>query len=119
MKFGGDGSVGAAGRAAHAAAFVAVERVGVGPQADLVDHHRRIVRVLMHVRSAKAARRVAATSRRPKPRKPPLIGAGSSRSKAKVFWLVDENGTVAWSYESPHPAEFPGANVIFDALASS
>ncbi len=26
-------------------------------------------------------------------------------------------GTVAWTYESPNPGEFPGANVIFDALA--
>ena len=25
---------------------------------------------------------------------------------------------VAWAYESPTPGEFPGANVIFDALAS-
>lgn len=32
--------------------------------------------------------------------------------------LVDEDGKVAWTYESPSPGEFPGANVIFDALAS-
>jgi len=36
----------------------------------------------------------------------------------RTLVLVDEEGTVAWTYESPHPAEFPGANVIFDALAS-
>ncbi len=35
----------------------------------------------------------------------------------RTLVLVDEAGTVAWAYESPHPAEFPGANVIFDALA--
>ena len=35
----------------------------------------------------------------------------------RTLVLVDEDGTVAWAYESPHPAEFPGANVIFDALA--
>lgn len=36
----------------------------------------------------------------------------------RTLVLVDENGVVAWAYESPHPAEFPGANVIFDALAA-
>jgi peroxiredoxin len=35
----------------------------------------------------------------------------------RTLVLVDEDGTVAWTYESPHPGEFPGANVIFDALA--
>ena len=35
----------------------------------------------------------------------------------RTLVLVDEDGTVAWTYESPHPAEFPGANIIFDALA--
>jgi peroxiredoxin len=34
----------------------------------------------------------------------------------RTLVLVDENGTVAWTYESPNPGEFPGANVIFDAL---
>ncbi|HEX5929057.1 MAG TPA: redoxin domain-containing protein [Solirubrobacterales bacterium] len=34
----------------------------------------------------------------------------------RTLVLVDEEGTVAWTYESPHPGEFPGANVIFDAL---
>jgi len=33
--------------------------------------------------------------------------------------LVDEEGTVEWVHESPTPLEVPGANVIFDALASS
>jgi peroxiredoxin len=36
----------------------------------------------------------------------------------RTLVLVDEEGKVAWSYESPSPGEFPGANVIFDALAS-
>jgi peroxiredoxin len=34
----------------------------------------------------------------------------------RTLVLVDEDGTVAWTYESPNPGEFPGANVIFDAL---
>jgi peroxiredoxin len=36
----------------------------------------------------------------------------------RTLVLVDEEGVVAWAYESPSPGEFPGANVIFDALAS-
>jgi peroxiredoxin (alkyl hydroperoxide reductase subunit C) len=32
--------------------------------------------------------------------------------------LVDEDGVVEWVHESPTPLEIPGANVIFDALAS-
>jgi peroxiredoxin len=35
----------------------------------------------------------------------------------RTLVLVDEDGTVAWAYESPSPGEFPGANLIFDALA--
>ena len=31
--------------------------------------------------------------------------------------LVDPDGVVTWSYESPTPLEIPGANLIFDALA--
>jgi peroxiredoxin len=34
----------------------------------------------------------------------------------RTLVLVDEEGRVAWTYESPNPGEFPGANVIFDAL---
>lgn len=34
----------------------------------------------------------------------------------RTLVLIDEEGTVAWSYESPTPGEPPGANVIFDAL---
>jgi peroxiredoxin len=33
--------------------------------------------------------------------------------------LVDEEGTVKWVHESPTPLEIPGANLIFDALASA
>jgi peroxiredoxin len=36
----------------------------------------------------------------------------------RTLVLVDEQGIVAWAYESPSPDQFPGANVIFDALAS-
>jgi peroxiredoxin len=36
----------------------------------------------------------------------------------RTLVLVDEEGTVAWAHESPSPGEFPGANLIFDALAS-
>ena len=32
--------------------------------------------------------------------------------------LIGEDGTVLWSYASPTPLEIPGANLIFDALAS-
>ena len=35
----------------------------------------------------------------------------------RTLVLVDEEGTVVWTYESPNPGEFPGANVIFDALS--
>ena len=35
----------------------------------------------------------------------------------RTLVLVDEDGKVAWTYESPNPGQFPGANVIFDALA--
>ena len=33
--------------------------------------------------------------------------------------LVDERGTVAWSYAAPTPLEIPGANLIFDALGAA
>jgi peroxiredoxin len=36
----------------------------------------------------------------------------------RTLVLVDEEGNVAWTYESPNPGEFPGANVIFDALTA-
>jgi peroxiredoxin len=34
----------------------------------------------------------------------------------RALVLVDEDGVVGWTYESP-PLEVPGANLIFDALA--
>jgi len=43
-----------------------------------------------------------------------IEGAGIAN---RTLVLVDEEGTVAWTHEAPTPAEFPGANVIFDALA--
>lgn len=43
-----------------------------------------------------------------------LDGPGMSN---RTLVLVDEEGEVAWTYESPSPGEFPGANVIFDALS--
>ena len=44
-----------------------------------------------------------------------LDGLGFAK---RTLVLVDEEGLVAWTYESPSPGEFPGANVIFDALAA-
>ena len=35
----------------------------------------------------------------------------------RTLVLVGEEGRVAWTHESPNPGEFPGANVIFDALS--
>lgn len=35
----------------------------------------------------------------------------------RTLVLVNEDGVVAWTYESPNPGEIPGANVIFDALS--
>jgi len=35
----------------------------------------------------------------------------------RTLVLIDADGQVEWTYESPNPGEFPGANVIFDALA--
>jgi peroxiredoxin len=35
----------------------------------------------------------------------------------RTLVLVGAGGEVEWAYESPSPGEFPGANVIFDALA--
>ena len=36
----------------------------------------------------------------------------------RTLVLVDGDGKVEWPHESPSPGEFPGPNVIFDALAS-
>jgi peroxiredoxin (alkyl hydroperoxide reductase subunit C) len=44
-----------------------------------------------------------------------IEGAGIAN---RTLVLVDEDGKVAWTYESPNPGEYPGANVIFDGLVS-
>jgi peroxiredoxin (alkyl hydroperoxide reductase subunit C) len=36
----------------------------------------------------------------------------------RTLVLIDADGKVEWSYESPSLGEAPGANVIFDALAA-
>jgi peroxiredoxin len=36
----------------------------------------------------------------------------------RTLVLIGADGKVEWAYESPNPGEFPGANVIFDALAA-
>ncbi len=35
----------------------------------------------------------------------------------RTLVLVDEEGKVAWTHESTDPRDFPGANLIFDALS--
>lgn len=35
----------------------------------------------------------------------------------RTLVLVDGEGVVAWTHEAANPGEFPGANVIFDALS--
>jgi peroxiredoxin len=37
----------------------------------------------------------------------------------RTLVLIDPDGVVEWSYESPSLGESPGANVIFDALAAT
>jgi peroxiredoxin len=34
----------------------------------------------------------------------------------RALVMIDGEGTVVWSYESPSPLDIPGANLIFDAL---
>jgi peroxiredoxin (alkyl hydroperoxide reductase subunit C) len=46
-----------------------------------------------------------------------FIDAGGMSNRTLV--LIDGDGVVEWSYESPSPGEAPGANVIFDALAGA
>jgi peroxiredoxin (alkyl hydroperoxide reductase subunit C) len=46
-----------------------------------------------------------------------FIDTGGMSNRTLV--LVDPEGVVEWSYESPSPGESPGANVIFDALAAT
>jgi peroxiredoxin len=35
----------------------------------------------------------------------------------RALVMIGPDGIVEWSYEAPSPAELPGANLIFDALA--
>jgi peroxiredoxin (alkyl hydroperoxide reductase subunit C) len=46
-----------------------------------------------------------------------FVESGGMSNRTLV--LIDPNGVVEWSYESPSLGESPGANVIFDALAAS
>jgi peroxiredoxin (alkyl hydroperoxide reductase subunit C) len=34
----------------------------------------------------------------------------------RTLVLLDEDGTVAWTHESPSPGEFPGPQIVLDAL---
>jgi peroxiredoxin len=36
----------------------------------------------------------------------------------RTLVLVDEDGRVAWTYESPSPGEFPGPDVLREALSA-
>lgn len=36
----------------------------------------------------------------------------------RALVIVDPDGVVKWSYQAPTPGELPGANLIFDGLAS-
>ena len=36
----------------------------------------------------------------------------------RALVVIDPEGTIRWSYEAPSPADLPGANLIFDALAA-
>ena len=38
---------------------------------------------------------------------------------ARALVLIGEDGRVEWTHESPSPAQIPGVNLIFDALASA
>lgn len=36
----------------------------------------------------------------------------------RTLVLIDENGVVAWTHESPSPGEFPAADVVLGAVAA-
>jgi peroxiredoxin len=36
----------------------------------------------------------------------------------RALVVTDPDGTVRWSFEAPSPGDLPGANLIFDALAT-
>ena len=45
-----------------------------------------------------------------------VLHEGGFTQRALV--IVDPEGIVTWSYQTPSPGEFPGANLIFDGLAT-
>jgi peroxiredoxin (alkyl hydroperoxide reductase subunit C) len=45
-----------------------------------------------------------------------VLNAGGFAQRALV--IVDPEGVVKWSYLAPSPGDLPGANLIFDGLAS-
>jgi peroxiredoxin len=45
-----------------------------------------------------------------------VLHAGGFPERAIV--IVNPDGTVKWSYQAPSPGDLPGANLIFDGLAS-
>jgi peroxiredoxin len=44
-----------------------------------------------------------------------IDGAGIAN---RTLVLIDENGLVAWTHESPSPSEFPGAEVVLGAIGA-
>lgn len=44
-----------------------------------------------------------------------IEGAGIAN---RTLVLIDENGVVAWTHESPSPGEFPAADVVLGALGA-
>ena len=45
-----------------------------------------------------------------------VLNDGGFTQRALV--IVDPDGVVKWSYQAPSPGDLPGANLIFDGLAS-
>ncbi len=44
-----------------------------------------------------------------------IDGAGIAN---RTLVLIDEDGKIAWTYESPSPGEFPGPDIVRQALAA-
>ena len=44
-----------------------------------------------------------------------IDGAGIAN---RTLVLLDEDGTVAWTYESPSPGEFPGPDIVRQAISA-
>ncbi len=36
----------------------------------------------------------------------------------RTLVLIDEDGVVAWTYESPSPGEFPGPDIVRQAISA-